>query len=176
MPWKWRRARTRFRKSESPSYKDWCGRLRWPRKWEESREFATHVQGKVWKTQAVLNRKVADRGVKKAPFVVLIGANMPSVLAEIAFLSNPAEEKALEDGIASTEDRRGALCGHPGLCRDAERRQSRRVLASSYLLSIQLNKSKGSGKGTGNGPGPTSLALFRKKASEVCTLRKIIRS
>ena len=63
---------------------------------EESREFATHVQGKVWKTQAVLNRKVADRGVKKAPFVVLIGANMPSVLAEIAFLSNPAEEKLLK--------------------------------------------------------------------------------
>ena len=63
---------------------------------DESREFANHVQAKVWKTQAVLNRKVADRGVKKAPFVVLIGANMPSALAEVAFLSNPAEEKLLK--------------------------------------------------------------------------------
>ena len=63
---------------------------------DESKEFATHVQAKVWKTQAVQNRKVADRGVKKAPFVVLIGANMPSALAEIAFLSNPAEEKLLK--------------------------------------------------------------------------------
>jgi len=36
-----------------------------------------------------------DRGVKKAPFVVLIGASMPSVLAEIDFLSNPREEKLL---------------------------------------------------------------------------------
>ena len=63
---------------------------------DESKEFATHVQGKVWKTQAVQNPKVADRGVKKAPFVVLIGANMPSALTEIAFLSNPAEEKLLK--------------------------------------------------------------------------------
>ena len=62
---------------------------------EESKEFATHVQSEVWKTQSVRNRRIADRGVKKAPFVVLIGANMPSVLAEIAFLSNPTEEKLL---------------------------------------------------------------------------------
>jgi N-acetylmuramoyl-L-alanine amidase len=34
------------------------------------------------------NPGLRDRGVKKAPFVVLIGANMPSVLAEISFLTN----------------------------------------------------------------------------------------
>jgi N-acetylmuramoyl-L-alanine amidase len=33
--------------------------------------------------------------VKKAPFVVLIGANMPSILAEISFVSNPADAKKL---------------------------------------------------------------------------------
>ena len=37
-----------------------------------------------------------DRGVRKAPFVVLIGANMPSVLAEISFLSNPDDEQWLK--------------------------------------------------------------------------------
>ena len=63
---------------------------------DESKEFATHVQSAVWRTQPVRNRRLADRGVKKAPFVVLIGANMPSVLAEIAFLSNPQEEKLLQ--------------------------------------------------------------------------------
>jgi len=63
---------------------------------DESREFAEHVQSEVWKTQSVKSRRIADRGVKKAPFVVLIGANMPSVLAEIAFLSNPQEEKLLK--------------------------------------------------------------------------------
>ena len=39
-----------------------------------------------------------DRGVKKAPFVVLIGANMPSILAEISFVSNPADERKLQTG------------------------------------------------------------------------------
>ena len=36
-----------------------------------------------------------DLGVKKAPFIVLIGANMPSVLMEIGFVSNRKEEKRL---------------------------------------------------------------------------------
>jgi N-acetylmuramoyl-L-alanine amidase len=39
-----------------------------------------------------------NRGVKKAPFVVLIGANMPSILAEISFLSNPHDERLLRRG------------------------------------------------------------------------------
>ena len=38
-----------------------------------------------------------DRGVKKAPFVVLIGANMPSILAEISFLTNPDDARELRD-------------------------------------------------------------------------------
>ena len=37
-----------------------------------------------------------NRGVKKAPFVVLIGARMPSILAEIGFLSNAREENLLK--------------------------------------------------------------------------------
>ena len=36
--------------------------------------------------------------MKKAPFVVLIGANMPSILAEISFVSNPEDERNLESG------------------------------------------------------------------------------
>ena len=39
---------------------------------------------------------VLDRGVHTAPFYVLIGANMPAVLAEIAFVSNPEDEKRLK--------------------------------------------------------------------------------
>ena len=38
-----------------------------------------------------------DRGVKQAPFVVLIGANMPSILAEISFLTNPDDAHELRD-------------------------------------------------------------------------------
>ncbi|MBI4478704.1 MAG: N-acetylmuramoyl-L-alanine amidase [Acidobacteria bacterium] len=62
---------------------------------DESREFATHVQTALGENLADGKQRKPDRGVKKAPFVVLIGANMPSILAEISFLSNPAEEKRL---------------------------------------------------------------------------------
>jgi N-acetylmuramoyl-L-alanine amidase len=41
-------------------------------------------------------RPERNRGVRKAPFVVLVGADMPSVLAEIAFISNPADEQWLK--------------------------------------------------------------------------------
>jgi N-acetylmuramoyl-L-alanine amidase len=63
---------------------------------EESKEFATNIQRTM---QANAVRYVAtakDRGIKKAPFVVLIGAQMPSVLSEIGFLSNPREEALLK--------------------------------------------------------------------------------
>jgi N-acetylmuramoyl-L-alanine amidase len=42
------------------------------------------------------NNAIRDRGVRKAPFVVLIGANMPSILSEISFISNPADEQMLK--------------------------------------------------------------------------------
>src|SRR6201998_1997746 len=60
---------------------------------EESREFASDVQQSLWSTAG---RGTRNRGVKKAPFIVLIGANMPSILAEISFLSNPRDEHKLE--------------------------------------------------------------------------------
>jgi N-acetylmuramoyl-L-alanine amidase len=41
--------------------------------------------------------KVRDLGVKQAPFVVLIGAEMPSILVEVSFISNPLEEKRLRN-------------------------------------------------------------------------------
>ena len=63
---------------------------------EESREFATDVQKQLHTGLAAKAPAIRDRGVKKAPFIVLIGANMPSILAEISFLSNPTDEKRLE--------------------------------------------------------------------------------
>lgn len=62
---------------------------------EESREFASDVEQSLHSGLAAKNPGERDRGVKKAPFVVLIGANMPSILAEISFLSNPGDERRL---------------------------------------------------------------------------------
>jgi N-acetylmuramoyl-L-alanine amidase len=63
---------------------------------EESREFAVDVDQSLHGSLKAKSPGLPDRGVKKAPFIVLIGANMPSILAEISFLSNPAEERRLK--------------------------------------------------------------------------------
>lgn len=63
---------------------------------EESKEFAGRLQTSLYAFSSKNFPNSKNRGVKKAPFVVLIGANMPSVLAEIGFLTNPREEILLK--------------------------------------------------------------------------------
>ncbi len=65
-------------------------------KLDESREFAGRMQAALFSFSMRNFPGQKNRGVKKAPFVVLIGASMPSVLAEIGFLSNPREEGLLK--------------------------------------------------------------------------------
>jgi N-acetylmuramoyl-L-alanine amidase len=63
---------------------------------DESKEFAEDVQDSLAKRIQRTAKSVRNRGVRKAPFVVLIGADMPSILTEISFLSNPADEQLLK--------------------------------------------------------------------------------
>lgn len=63
---------------------------------EESRELAGDIQDSLSKRLQKSNHAIKNRGVRKAPFVVLLGANMPSVLAEISFISNPSDESSLK--------------------------------------------------------------------------------
>lgn len=62
----------------------------------ESHELADNLQIHLHKRLRRYSKYIKNRGVKKAPFVVLIGANMPSVLAEISFISNRSDEKHLK--------------------------------------------------------------------------------
>ena len=63
----------------------------------ESRELARYIQaGLVRGIGAQSPRTAMNRGVKHASFVVLLGAAMPSVLAEVSFLSNPKDEALLQ--------------------------------------------------------------------------------
>ncbi|NUR55265.1 MAG: N-acetylmuramoyl-L-alanine amidase, partial [Acidobacteria bacterium] len=64
----------------------------------ESRDFAEIVQGAMVSRLTARNRQVKDLGVKQAPFVVLIGAAMPSVLAEISFVTHKQEGALLKTG------------------------------------------------------------------------------
>jgi N-acetylmuramoyl-L-alanine amidase len=99
---------------------------------DESRDFAASVQEGMVASLKARDTDVSDRGVRTAPFYVLIGANMPSVLAEISFVSNPDEERLLRtsehrqriaqgiyEGVRSYLDgldrnRRRQLTGSPG--------------------------------------------------------------
>jgi N-acetylmuramoyl-L-alanine amidase len=62
---------------------------------DESRDFAASVQEAMVGSIRPVVPAIRDRGVRTAPLYVLIGANMPSVLAEISFVSNPQDERLL---------------------------------------------------------------------------------
>ncbi len=66
---------------------------------EESKELAGDIQDTLSQRMQLVSRGERNRGVKKAPFVVLIGANMPSVLSEISFVSNPSDERLLRKPV-----------------------------------------------------------------------------
>jgi N-acetylmuramoyl-L-alanine amidase len=70
----------------------------------ESRQLAELVQTNLWSGLKPFRPNQANRGVKKAPFIVLIGANMPSILTEIGFISNAADEKYMQ-----TEEARSTI-------------------------------------------------------------------
>ena len=65
-------------------------------KLNESRDFAASVQRSLIRGLRPANKTVKDLGVKQAPFMVLIGAAMPSVLAEISFVTNQQEARLLK--------------------------------------------------------------------------------
>jgi N-acetylmuramoyl-L-alanine amidase len=100
---------------------------------EESREFAADVQHALYTGLAVATPAIHNRGVKKAPFVVLIGAKMPSILAEISFVSNPQDERKLR---SPAYRQRIALALYRGIARYA-----------SGLSGIKLASSVAQGDG-----------------------------
>jgi N-acetylmuramoyl-L-alanine amidase len=65
-------------------------------KMDESRDFATAVQASLYQRLRRTNRDTRSLGVKQAPFMVLIGATMPSILAEISFITNREEAARLK--------------------------------------------------------------------------------
>ena len=62
---------------------------------DESERFANYVQKSIYSNVAPKYSSFKNKGVKKAPFIVLIGADIPSILVETSFISNPTEEKRL---------------------------------------------------------------------------------
>jgi N-acetylmuramoyl-L-alanine amidase len=63
---------------------------------DESRDFASMVQTSLHSKLLKSNKSVRNLGVKQAPFMVLVGATMPSILAEISFITNRQEATLLK--------------------------------------------------------------------------------
>lgn len=63
----------------------------------ESQTLAKTVDAELYRSLKPLNPKLNDRGAKMAPFAVLVGTQMPAVLAEVSSLSNDEDDKLLKD-------------------------------------------------------------------------------
>ena len=63
---------------------------------DESRDFASMVQNSMFSQMRKSNKELRDLGVKQAPFMVLIGATMPSILAEVSFITNRQDATLLK--------------------------------------------------------------------------------
>jgi N-acetylmuramoyl-L-alanine amidase len=95
---------------------------------DKSRRLAGMVQGSLYRSLGKVNPRVENRGVKSAPFIVLLSTQMPAVLAEVSCMSNDEEARmlakplyrqyiaaALADGLlAYASDSRGAAAGPGG--------------------------------------------------------------
>jgi N-acetylmuramoyl-L-alanine amidase len=83
--------------SEFPisSFSEIIGKLRYRFKHQESRSLATAIQRNLFRNLRRTNRQLQDVGIKTAPFVVLLGVDMPSVLTEVTCLNNEQEEARL---------------------------------------------------------------------------------
>ena len=104
---------------------------------EESRELAIDVQESLYGGLGSRHSTLRDRGVKKAPFVVLIGANMPSILAEISFVSNPTDEAKMD-----TPDYREKIAEslYKGIAKYAEglERREGRIQVQQRRVAVRL--------------------------------------
>lgn len=76
-------------------FREIIGKIGETMKLQESREFAASIQKKLFMNSRKDNGNVYNFGVKRAPFVVLLGVDVPAVLAEVSCLSNSDEEVQL---------------------------------------------------------------------------------
>ncbi|HKC11045.1 MAG TPA: N-acetylmuramoyl-L-alanine amidase [Vicinamibacteria bacterium] len=102
---------------------------------DESRDFAASVQ-EAMVEHLRTRHPVEDRGVHTAPFYVLIGANMPSILAEIAFVSNPEDEKRLKTNEYREAIAQSLLKGVRSYLEALSRTQTRQLTGSGRRSTV----------------------------------------
>ncbi|MBN1273033.1 MAG: N-acetylmuramoyl-L-alanine amidase [Candidatus Aminicenantes bacterium] len=77
----------------------------------ESKEMAEKIQNNLVQTLSRKYKEIKSLGVKGGPFWVLIGTEVPSILVEVSYLSNPHEERYLKDKTYLQEIAQGIYNG-----------------------------------------------------------------
>ncbi len=137
-------------------------------KHQESRRLAQAIQGSLYRNiRGHHNAALVSWGIKSAPFIVLLGADMPSVLTEVTTLSNPREERRLQTAsyrrqIASYLEQ--GLVEYLGM----NRRQEGPTIGantdgSNDPKENQTAKEKGSGTERRDRPGHLALGHIRQR-------------
>jgi N-acetylmuramoyl-L-alanine amidase len=103
---------------------------------DESRDFASSIQEALVGKLKAEYPTVVDRGVHTAPFYVLIGANMPSILAEIAFISHPQEERLLRTPEYRDRIARSLLAGVKDYLDGLDRTPTRQLTATGRRNTV----------------------------------------
>ena len=103
---------------------------------DESRDFAASVQEALIQSLRPVAPGLQDRGIRTAPFYVLIGANMPSILAEIAFVSNPQEERLLRTAEHRERIAKSLLDGVRAYLDSLNRTRSRQLTGSASRSTV----------------------------------------
>ncbi len=80
---------------------------------EKSRKLAETVQSALFQSLRKSSPEIQNRGVKTAPFIVLLSTEMPAILAEVSCLSNEEEARLLDQAAIPAVHRRGAREGGP---------------------------------------------------------------
>ena len=88
------------------------------------------------------NSGAVNRGVHTAPFYVLIGANMPSILAEIAFVSHPDEERLLKTQEYRERIARSLFEGVRGYLQALNQTQTRQLTSASRPGSLAARQDR----------------------------------
>lgn len=109
---------------------------------DESRDFAASVQEAMISRLRPEHPRIEDRGTRTAPFYVLIGANMPSVLAEIAFVSNPEEERMLKAADHRERIARSLLDGVRAYLSALNRTQTRKLTGTPSAPKLAAGGSR----------------------------------
>ena len=78
-----------------------------------------------------------NRGVKKASYVVLTGTSMPAILAEVSFVSSPADEAKLKNSTLPSENCRGTVQRHRAIRCHLTRRECRQRRQQAFRTVIK---------------------------------------